>query len=116
MSTVVREGDYLVITLPSGVVERIYWPDGTVLYVPPRPITESQIKRALTAAERAGIRQAVANDEEVADWMDYIQSAMRSGDPLSVEDPVLRAGFLRLRTLGVFTVARLQELQALLLD
>lgn len=87
------------------------WPDGTVMYIPPRGITEIDLKRALTAAERAGIRTAVKNDEEVADWMDYVQAAMRSGHPLSVTDPDLRAGFLRLKNLGVFTGARLKEIQ-----
>lgn len=110
-----RDGDYLVITWPTGTVERIYWPEGTVAYVQPRPITEIQIKKALTAAERAGIRQYAASDQEVADWLDLLQSAVRSGHPLSVEDDDLRAGFVRLRQLGVFDAARLQQLQAELL-
>jgi hypothetical protein len=115
MSTVTRDGDYLVETYDNGAVVRLYFPEGTVIYVPPRTVTELEIKRALTAAERAGIRAAVASDTEVADWMDYVQAAMRSGQPLPIDDADLRAGFLRLRTLGVFTVARLQELQAQLL-
>lgn len=110
-----RDGDYIVRTYDSGTVERIYWPEGTILYVPPRPITELEIKKALTAAERAGIRQYAQSDPEVADWLDMIQSAMRSGQPMSVEDEDVRAGFIRLRQLGVFTVDRLLALQAQLL-
>ena len=114
-STITRDGDFVVETYDNGTVVRIYWPEGTVIYVPPRAVTELEIKRLLTAAERAGIRAAMQSDEAVADWIDYIQSAMRSGTPLPIDDQTLRDGFIRLRTLGVFTVARLQELQAQIL-
>jgi len=115
MPTVTRDGDYLIYTYADGTVVRVLWPEGTVIYVPIRAVTELEIKRALTDVERAAIRAAVQSDEQVADWLDYVQSAMRSGVPLPIDDTVLRAGFLPLRVLGVFTTELLLQLQALLL-
>lgn len=111
-TTVKRDGDYLVTTYDAGTTERRYWPEGTVRVVPARRITELQIRRLLTAEERAGIRAAVKADDQVADWMEMIQAAARSGAPLAGDDPDLRAGFLRLHELGVFTLARLREVEA----
>ena len=116
MPTITRDGDYLIWTYDNGTIVRVYWPEGTVVPEPVRSVTELEIKRLLTAAERAGIRAAVQTDEQTADWLDYVQSAMRSGVPLPITDTALRAGFIRLKDLGVFTVARLQELQTQLLS
>lgn len=118
MPTITRDGDYLVLTYATGAVVRVYFPEGTVVSEPTasvRTVTEIEIKRLLSPTERAGIRAAVQSDAEVADWLDYVQSAMRSGTPLPIDDSILRAGFIRLKELGVFTLARLLELQAQLL-
>lgn len=112
--SIIRDGDYLVITYIDGTVERRYWPDGTPAYIPPRGVTLLEIRRALTSAERAAIRAAAASDDNVMDWLEELQSAACA--TFRGDDQRLRAGFLYLRDLGIFTTQRLQELQALLLD
>lgn len=115
MATTIEDGDFLVTTYPNGNVVRRRKPaedaELAPIAVAVKSLTEFDIKQALTGAERAGLRQYAATDEEIADWLDYVQSATRSAKPLAISDANLRAGFIKLRELGVFTAQRLQALQ-----